>query len=476
MRQSPTYRTRLISGIILVTTPILILMTTKWLSITSSLTLEREISHINSIGRLLGDEVGENLEQQADEEITEIMSLTAKLPDIVGVHLIDSDGVIVHSADSTSIGKMAAYTDTLTPPADNRIVRFYHIQEGNQNYSIQLIYSLIGTRQDMGVAQRWAIFFDLLLFFSALLFAWYISAYMEKPVREATQAAELIASGKFDINLKQKTQDAYGKLIDALNRMAQSLKQLTYSMQKKVDAATGELAEKNRRLMELDTLKTDFVAMVSHELRTPLTSIIGFSKALQREPLPFETTVEYSGIIEQEGKQLAALVEEFLDVSKIEKGTFTLDLAEVDIGEVIRDVLVSFPWSSRVDVDIQERMPSVRGDAWRLKRLLRNLLDNAVKHGGVEVSIWVKAHSSENTISVSVSDNGPGIAEEIRKTMFNKYYTTATSNGGSGLGLAIARAIVEAHGGTIICDSIPDVGTTFTFTIPVYQDRGSSGR
>lgn len=463
-----SYRTRLVLGIMLVIAPILVLMTMNRMSIIRELTYERELNHLNSIGSLLADEVEENLTRGARARVDEILALSALQPDIVCVNVVDPAGVVVHSSDSTRLGREPLQQETDDPAAQHRetYVKSFPVNTQRGRHSLQIGYSLAQTHADFAVALRWAIAFDLALFVSASLMAWFISGFMEKPVRVATEAAQRVAAGDFGIALTRRTDDAYGQLIEALNRMATDLATLTHDMQAKIDAATAELTEKNQRLMELDTLKSEFVAMVSHELRTPLTSIIGFAKTLRRIPMPPGGANEYLMIIEKEGRHLASLIEEYLDISKIETGSFSLSPVEARVEEIAREVVAWFPRATNITLDITGDLPVLMVDDQRLRRVIRNLLDNAVKHGGPDVAIDLKVAGDRAGVTVSVSDNGPGIPLRMRDKIFEKFYRGAADKGGSGLGLAIVKAIVEAHGGRIWCESEPGKGATFTFTLP----------
>ena len=254
-----------------------------------------------------------------------------------------------------------------------------------------------------------------------------------------------------------------------------------------LENAAGELREKNtrlrektalleanrRKLLELDHLKSEFVSMVSHELRTPLTSIIGFARTLQTLPLGAAQHNKYLGIIEAEGKRLAEMVEEYLDVSKIEAGTLALRLTPVDIQRLVHEVVEPLHLSShvRIETRLDPTIATLTGDMDRLKRVLLNLLANAVRYTAEGTAVEVTTTASENGICFRIRDHGPGLTRHAQECVFDRFYRGSDSiterTRGSGLGLPIAKAVVEKHGGHIWVESEPGHGATFLFWLPL---------
>ncbi len=465
-----SYRLRLVMGILIVITPILILMTMNRMSIIMDLTYEREMNRLNSIGQLLTDEVEEKIERKAEGKIKELLASSALQTNIIRINVIDGTGHIVYSSDSTGYGKKPLLKDSeeiFRFKGDTYVKSFPMHTTSRERYKLQILYSLTNTYDDFATALRWAIAYDIFLFAAAAIMAWMVSGFMERPVRQATDAAKRIATGDFNVNFFGKTSDAYGQLLEALGTMAGELKDLTQNMQDKIDAATAELIDKNKRLSELDTLKTEFVAMVSHELRTPLTSIIGFARTLQRVQISKEQREEYTQIIESEGKHLASLIEEYLDISKIESGNFVLSLKQTDIGFLLQQTVDHSPWAENVSTRIPDDIPQIYVDEQRLRRVINNLLENSVRHGGKNVRIHLSVEYQKENISIRISDNGPGIASEEAERVFEKFFRGKTKAGGSGLGLTIVKAIIESHGGEIMYDGVAGEGAAFRINLPV---------
>lgn len=455
----------------------LVLMTMNRMSMIRSFIYERELNRLNSIGQLVANEVEENFASGAHDEIAEVLALAALHSSVVRVNVLDSKRRIVYSTYSSSKGQMPLYEDTkdLKNLKDEIYVQSFLLNSPEGQYSLQFYYSMAETHRDFAVAFRWAIIYGALVFGAAATIAWLVSGYMERPVREATGAAQRIAKGDFDVSLEPKTKDAYGQLVVALREMAVDLREKTYAMRKKIDAATVELREKNRRLEELDRLKSEFVAMASHELRTPLTSIIGFAHTLGRVPMPDNEKKECLSIIEKEGKHLSFLIEDYLDVSKIETENFSLTCTPVDIESIIGGVVDVFPSKENVRRHISKGLPEVYADAPRLRRVFRNILENAVRHGGKDVIIDVWVRLKDGWIEVLIGDNGPGIPPDVQKRIFDKFFRADTKRSGSGLGLAMVKAIVEAHGGNVECVSELERGTTFVVRLPLTQSDEIGG-
>jgi signal transduction histidine kinase len=239
--------------------------------------------------------------------------------------------------------------------------------------------------------------------------------------------------------------------------------------------------EAERRTVEelrrLSALRADFVSLVSHELRSPMATVIGSARTLQarwRELSP-EQRESFLALIEDETSRLASLIGDVLDTSRIEAGTFTYTFDDVEVDELVREVVSGIAVGQdevALRAQISEALPPVRGDAQRLRQVLANLVENAVKYSPSGESVDVLATASNGRVQVAVTDRGPGISAEDHGLIFEKFGRAKSGRGvpGTGLGLFIARSIAEAHGGSLEVQSIPDHGATFTLTLPVRAD------
>ena len=227
-------------------------------------------------------------------------------------------------------------------------------------------------------------------------------------------------------------------------------------------------------LRRLSALRADFVSLVSHELRSPMAAVIGAARTLQgrwRE-LSAEQRDAFLAVIGDETSRLAELIGDVLDTSRIEAGTFTFSFRDVDVGEVVREVVGAAATGQdevRVAAEVSGSLPSIRGDRARLRQVVQNLVDNAVKYSSTGGEVRVRASASNGALRVEVSDDGPGIPWEDQRLIFEKFGRSARSETkpGTGLGLFIARSIAEAHGGSVDVDSAPERGSTFTLELPL---------
>jgi signal transduction histidine kinase len=241
--------------------------------------------------------------------------------------------------------------------------------------------------------------------------------------------------------------------------------------------AERETVEELRRL---SALRADFVSLVSHELRSPMAAVIGAARTLQdrwRELSP-EQRASFLALISDETSRLATLIGDVLDTSRIEAGTFTYSFSDVDLAELVREA-VSTVGLGQDEVGVVARtpdsVPRVRGDRERLKQILLNLIENAVKYSPAGGQVDVNAWSDDGRVLVAVEDRGPGIPREQQGLIFEKFGRANVGGGkpGSGLGLFIARSIAEAHGGTLSVRSAPGHGATFTLELPLGAGRSA---
>ncbi len=237
------------------------------------------------------------------------------------------------------------------------------------------------------------------------------------------------------------------------------------------------------RERELDKLKTDFISVVSHELRTPLTSIRGYTDLLLSGATgePNELQAEFLGIIQGSTARLSNLINDILDISRIESGAIALRREAVDYRQVVSDTLRLVKAAAdekqvSIDASLPETVPPVRGDADKVAQVLTNLVGNAVKYTPEGGWVKVSVEATEEGVTTTVADGGIGIAPEDQKRLFQKFFradnTSTREAGGTGLGLVIAKTIIELMGGTIWVESEPGRGSRFHFTLPLFQGVG----
>ncbi len=235
-------------------------------------------------------------------------------------------------------------------------------------------------------------------------------------------------------------------------------------------------AERRRveELARLSQLRADFVSLVSHELRSPMAAVIGAARTLQDRwrMLTAAQRESFLALIGDETARLAELVGDVLDTSRIEAGTFSYRFDEVDLGRVV-DEAVDVAALAQQDVpvvaSVRGTLPAIRGDRARLRQVLGNLIENAVKYSPEGGEVHVSAAAANGIVRIAVRDAGPGIPRDQQTRIFEKFGRVdvpGASKPGTGLGLFIARSIAEAHGGSLDVSSGAEAGSVFTLTLP----------
>ena len=309
-----------------------------------------------------------------------------------------------------------------------------------------------------------------------------------RPVKQMRTAAARIGAGAYDERIELRRRDELGGLADELNGMAASLQASVQSLEQKVEERTrelqqalAELSRKGRQLEVASEHKSEFLANMSHELRTPLNAIIGFSQVLRKRMFGEINAKqeEYLDDILSSGNHLLSLINDVLDLSKVEAGQVELEVATFSLREALERgvVMVREPAVKkgvRLSLELAPDVDLVDGDERRLRQVVYNLLSNAVKFTPGGGSIDVASSRVNGEVQVSVTDTGPGIAPEDQERIFEEFQQTdvgVDQREGTGLGLALSKRLVELHGGRIWVESEPGQGSRFVFTLPI--ERGS---
>jgi signal transduction histidine kinase len=291
----------------------------------------------------------------------------------------------------------------------------------------------------------------------ALLLALILARALTGPIRKMDTRLAAIASGDFSGHLDVPNRDELGALAANLNRM------------------NDELGRLYRELESASRHKSEFLANMSHELRTPLNAVIGFSEVLQDRLFGElnEKQAEYINDIHTSGRHLLGLINDILDLSKIEAGRMELQVSSFGLAGVLESsVALMRERATRSGIslrlDVNASAGDIEADERKLKQVLFNLLSNAVKftHSGGHIEVGARGDGDE--VAVSVRDDGIGIAAADQARIFEEFQQAGTSQmqEGTGLGLALSRRFVELHGGRLWVESEPGKGSTFTFTLP----------
>jgi signal transduction histidine kinase len=309
--------------------------------------------------------------------------------------------------------------------------------------------------------------------------------FILSPIHELREMATRVADGELDVRASIETGDEFEQLSDSLNTMLERLRASQEELKKAnklLDQKLGEMAETNVALYESNRLKSEFVANVSHELRTPLTSIIGFAELLREGPLGEAggRTARYAENILISGRILLEIINDLLDLAKIEAGKVELHLAPVQLDDLC-NTLIDFvrPTADKKKIDIAAvigpDLPTLLTDRGKLRQILFNLLSNAIKFSpeGGRVRLAAERLNAEE-VRLSISDTGPGIAIQDQRMIFEKFrqidQSVTREHQGTGLGLAIARELTLLLGGEISVESELGQGATFWLVLPVSSD------
>lgn len=401
------------------------------------------ISVVDSDGRVLYRRRGSEAPSEADiswaplssvlrDERTTVVELTSPIDGIKRVY------GVAHVRETELVAMIGLPSSTLYEPARQRLTR----------------YALTGL-------------IALLLAVGAALV---IERSIVLPVRRLRAAAQRLGGGDLSARAPRLGGGEIGDLGNAFNTMAAQIK------------------EREERLTELDRLKSEFVSSVSHELKTPLTTIKLLAHLLQRTDVAQEEKLDFSKTIAVECDRQIDFVGNLLDLSRIESGSYRLRKTRVDVPTLIRSCVDIEQYhvesqALQLATDVPPELPAVSGDVEALRRVIRSLIDNAVKYTPPGGEILVSAREAGDRVVINVRDTGKGIAESDLPHIFEKFYRAAseakdgsealpgTAASGVGLGLYLAQRIVAQLDGTISVESKEGVGTTFSVTLPLWSEH-----
>jgi two-component system sensor histidine kinase BarA len=417
-------------------------------------------THKRDIAEQLQDQVAQQLPlQQSTFFITPVI-----LQDLMIENLLNANGAAVVPSAQQTLGWVA--------------VEMSHIRTEKETYKALLI--------------------SLLLVLSGVVFSMLVSLRLSRaftsPVYKLNKAVAELKEGKLETRVHTRAGPEFEQLESGLNAMAAALSKAQADMQQNVDQATEDLRETletieiqnieldfaRKEALEASRIKSEFLANMSHEIRTPLNGIIGFTELLLKGSLARQQR-DHLNTIRKSSEILLTIINDILDFSKIEAGKLTLDRVPFQLRDIVEDVMVMLaPAAHNKNLDLvtlvyNDVPDNLMGDPLRLKQIITNLLNNAIKFtrtGEVVLRTSLEEEDTDNgtvTLRVSVTDTGMGLSQAKQRSLFDAFSqadaSTARQYGGTGLGLAISKRLAEEMGGKIGLKSELGKGSTFWFTL-----------
>lgn len=344
------------------------------------------------------------------------------------------------------------------------VLTLYTAFSANGNTVLLLVHqdlSYLG--QELGQIALWTIIICLLGVVVSFIASYYSAKRIINPFVDMNHTVQCYSKGDFSQRIPVTGRDEASQLGRSFNEMAEQLK-------------------------DLESTRRSFVANVSHELRSPLTSMKGFLEAMVDGTIPPEEHEQYLTLVLSETKRMTGMVNDLLDLARIESGIITVNYELFDINELVRRTLITFEArisekNMELDIRFAQEQCYVYADSNQISQVLRNLIDNAIKYSPEGRSITISTYALRKEVYVSIKDTGVGIPSEDVPHVFDRFYKvekahTPSPQVGSGLGLAIVKKIIEAHDQSITVKSAKGRGTQFTFTLqranPLKQ--GNRGR
>jgi signal transduction histidine kinase len=313
-----------------------------------------------------------------------------------------------------------------------------------------------------------------------LLGSWIIVRYIiVKPVTHLKEVSDAISAGELNVRSEIQTGDEFEDLSHAFNRMLRHLVSMQDQWRKvnaDLDRKVDELAQTNLALFESNKLKGDFLATMSHELRTPLNSILGFSDVLLSSDGLTDKQRRWVSNIQSSGQKLLALINDILDLAKIEAGKMQVRHETFNLHDVCDGLLnILRPLAEKKNIDLRSQiepdMPALKQDMTKLQQILQNLLSNAIKFTPEGGRVVLKAEADTKYVTISVMDTGVGVAKEEQELVFQKFRQSGNpltrEHAGTGLGLSIVRELCKLLGGEVTLQSELGRGSVFTVRLPM---------
>jgi signal transduction histidine kinase len=337
-----------------------------------------------------------------------------------------------------------------------------------------------GVQLNRAILMSTALVAALLIMTGSYLIVRYV---IVKPVKHLKEVSDAISGGELNVRSEIQTGDEFEDLSHAFNRMLRGLVSMQDRLRKvnaDLDRKVDELAQANMALYESNRLKSDFLATMSHELRTPLNSILGFSEVLLSSDQLSDKQQRWVRNIQSSGDRLLNLINDILDLAKIEAGKMQVRLAEFSIYDVCEGLLAMFrPMAEKKNIELRGQLePGIgvlRQDVVKLQQILSNLLSNAIRFTPEGGRVLLQVEAGPQSVLIKVSDTGVGIAADEQELVFEKFRQGGNpltrEHAGTGLGLSIVRELSKLLGGEVTLHSELGRGSTFTVRLPTHLSQ-----
>ena len=385
------------------------------------------------------------------------------------VQILDNSGVVLFDSMASDLVGNTLESSDVKSAIEGKQDSTKSKRESTGESLLSLSYPLVSANQQVGIIRLtssmdkvdkrisddtfWYVIFGIIVSLLALVVSFFAASSFVKPINDLIKVSEKLASGDYTAKANIKGNNEITELANTLNSLSDNI-------------------------IQREDMKNDFISSVSHELRTPLTSIKGWAITLQAPEMQKNEDMMGQGlkIIEDEGDRLSMMVEDLLDFSRLSSSSFKYDKEKLDIVELSKQIHTQlFPRTQSQNIEfnfvtIYKEIP-VFADKNRMKEVLINIIDNAIKFTSESGQIDLIIDQEDGNVLITVKDNGEGIKEDEIAFVASKFYKGSSSKSQTGLGLSICEEIVKAHGGKLVIKSQYGVGTSVTVQIPRYEDE-----
>lgn len=424
-------------------------------------------SRINELAAQYNENGIETLETQIDYYYSEYG---------VSLHFYDNQTNQLYSASYQGMGKQSIYSAMINENVDKFFISTSEMGHGAGRADNTSWLSYLTATQDgnlllgrisyesmnsvVMLVQQFVLYLGAVITVAFILFAFFFSRSMSKPLRELNDIATQM--GKLNFSMRYK-----GNRRDEIGHLGKTLNELTTKLENTITQLQGELSKERT----LEKMRTQFTAQLSHELQTPLSVIKGYTEALIDNIFIGQEVTDAYDILDNETEKISRMVDDLLDLSQMEAGAYVVRKKNFDIKKLLKktyDRYSSLPNEKQFSINMHDSYPKETmyyGDSLRLEQVIRNLLSNAIKHVSINGNINITLSKKENMAQISIENEGEHIAESDLPHIFDSYYQGKTEKRGYGLGLAIAHHIIKLHEGQIRVHNTKD-GVLFMILLP----------